>query len=198
MSNQADFFDMALPYASQASEALKIPTSVILSQWALESAYGTSGLAGVYNLGGIKYSTKGYGQKLPSGFASYASFADFTRDYIRVLKLPYYDDVRGKTDVVEAVRALAASPYDAGHYHGTGDSLLKIIKQYNLTKYDDLSVAFPDDVGALPDPGGWNITLPKGIDSKIAAWGLIAAGVILMIGVLGGSVPEVKRGDVDA
>lgn len=133
-----DFFSNMLPYAQKASKALDIPVSVILSQWAVESAYGTSQLAKNHNnYGGVTWvgSSIAKGKSDNGVFASYNNADQFTQDYIRVMKLGYYDQVR-KADTVEGtVKALAESPYAESHYGG-GTSIVGIIKANNLTKYD--------------------------------------------------------------
>lgn len=106
------------PYANRASGATGIPADVILAQWALESGSGTSAHSRNNNHGGIKWSqySKTAIKRSDSEFAAYASLEDFTTDYIRVMKLSYYDKVRSAGSVPAAIKALGESPYDAGHY----------------------------------------------------------------------------------
>lgn len=111
------------PYAAKAANALNMPKEVILAQWALESGNGTSSMAVNHNNhGGIKWSkySKTAKKRSDSAFAHYNSIGDFTTDYIRVMKLSYYDDVRSASTVEGTVKALGASPYDAGHYQSNG------------------------------------------------------------------------------
>jgi hypothetical protein len=119
--NFAEYRTKMLPYAVRAKQATNIPHDVILVQWSNESGNGSSAKAiQNNNHAGIKWSkyavTAG---KDSGGFAIYASLDQFVTDYIRVMKLSYYDAVRsaGATnDIVATIKALGASPYDAGHY----------------------------------------------------------------------------------
>lgn len=111
-----------MPYAQKAESGTGIPAAVIVEQWALESGNGTSQKARVNsNHGGIKrskYSPSAVGQD-SGGFAIYSSIDGFVQDYVRVMNLSYYTKVRaaGRTgDIVATIKALGASPYDAGHY----------------------------------------------------------------------------------
>lgn len=117
----AEYRTKMMPYAVRAKQATNIPTDVILVQWANESGNGSSQKAkNNNNHGGIKWSKYAVlAGKDSGGFAIYASLDQFTTDYIRVMKLSYYNAVRttGATgNVVNTIKALGASPYDAGHY----------------------------------------------------------------------------------
>lgn len=125
-------------HLTRASQALGMPESVIIAQWANESAYGTSSRAKKdNNLGGIKWSK--YSQtasKAADGIhARYDSLYDFTTDYIRVMKLSYYDKVRaaGKTgNVAATISALGESPYAGSKYKASstaaaGSALAQIL-----------------------------------------------------------------------
>lgn len=136
MTTLAEFASKMDSYIKRAAQATRIPYQTIEAQWANESAYGTSALAvGHNNFAGIKYSKSSSTARPITGsdFAHYASINDFVTDYIRVMSLGYYNDVRaaGATgDVVAATQALGASPYDAGHYNdgsGVGSKLLKLL-----------------------------------------------------------------------
>lgn len=181
-----DFFEKMAPYAQQAGAALSMFPSTILSQWALETGYGSSNLAqNANNYGGIKYIS---GKSIASGsqgaFAAYNSVSQFVQDYIRVMKLSYYDAVRAGTSPQDEIKALSASPYDEGRYSG-GSGLLNILTQYNLVQYDA--------PGSAAGPGQGNtLTLPAGNINYIA-WFLIGVGVLVMIKTLGGDVAQVRQ-----
>jgi flagellum-specific peptidoglycan hydrolase FlgJ len=134
------FYNKMLPYAQKASNALNIPVSVILGQWAIESGHGTSPLAiGSNNFAGITHvsSSIAIGTSETGKFAKYKDYNQFTEDYIRVMKLGYYDKVRNALGVQETATELGKSPYAGSHYGSTpGGDLLKIISTYGLTKYD--------------------------------------------------------------
>lgn len=151
----SNFFSKMLPYAIEAHNGVggKEPVSVILAQWAVESARGTSRLAlESNNYGGIKYVpglSIAVGKDSGGVFARYDSLEQFTQDYIRVMNLSYYEKVRNDSRVEQAVKDLAASPYDAGHYNGTGQSLLDTIDSANLRQYDDPAAAEPDNMAKI-------------------------------------------------
>lgn len=133
------FYEYVAPYAERAAEVLSIPAEVIMAQWAVESAHGGSSLARrAFNLGGIKYNKYSIAEGKTGAFAKYKDLDQFTDDYIRVMSLPYYKEVRDAEGIEDTVQALAASPYDAGHYGGTGQSILDIIK-------------IKQEAGTLPD-----------------------------------------------
>lgn len=152
MNAKEVFFEKMQPYAARASSELGIPSSVILAQWAHESAYGTSwGATHRLNFGGISngtgtiYSWSKAASLEPrpanegAWYYVYKSIDDFVDDYIHVMNLSYYGDVRraGATPGVEDdVLALAKSPYAGDHYGGTGQSLINIIKNFKLLNFD--------------------------------------------------------------
>jgi len=127
--------EFANKYDSQfarASQATGIPKEAIIIQLGNESGNGTSPRArNDNNLGGIKYSASSkVAIKKADGFARYNSIADFFTDYIRVMGLSYYADVRaaGKTgSVKDTLIALGKSPYDAGHYTDNGNPGSKLL-----------------------------------------------------------------------
>jgi len=120
------------PQITRANQALGMPKEAIAIQLGNESGNGTSKRAiNDNNLGGIKYSK--YSKvaiKKADGFARYNSIDDFFTDYIRVMGLSYYADVRtaGKTgSVKDTLVALGKSPYDAGHYTDNGNPGSKLL-----------------------------------------------------------------------
>lgn len=118
------------PYADRAGQALDMPGEVILAQWRLESASGTSRLAVQQNnFGGIKYSQYSKTAQKVAGteFARYGSIDAFVTDYIRVMSLSYYKDVRAAGSATDTAIALGKSPYDAGHYEVNGQQGGKIL-----------------------------------------------------------------------
>lgn len=151
MSNATNFFQTMLSKAQRASNALGMPVSVILAQWGVESAYGTSKLATKRNnLGGISWG----GKTVPAwskaigltprpkeeggNYLVYASVDDYVTDYITVMSNSRYDNVRaaGKTETLQDdFKALGASGYAASGY-GQGGTIQKVLEQFNLTKYD--------------------------------------------------------------
>lgn len=173
--NEQDFFSRMAPYARQASLVLGIPSSVILAQWANESAYGTSSKAkNANNYGGIK---KGRGAAANvgeyEGHAKYPSISSFVDDYIRVMKLNYYNQVRAAGSPKETFIALGNSPYAEtgyGRIQGQpGGWLEKLWEQWKLWTYDVGSNA-----DQIPDVSH----LPKDELMKYAAVGLAVVGIV--------------------
>jgi flagellum-specific peptidoglycan hydrolase FlgJ len=141
----SNFYTENYKYAKTASEAIDIPVSVILAQWANESARGTSELyKNSFNMGGIKK----VGTSIASGsytmgsntYAKYSSKDQFVQDYIRVMKLGYYDEVRKAGTVEGTLKALGESKYAGSGYAGKGQPkgtwLLDLINAEGLRKYD--------------------------------------------------------------
>lgn len=134
------FLDMALPHALRAAQATGLPVSVVLAQWALESGWGRTQIAReLHNLGAITMS----GQ--PPRYRSYQSLEAFTDDWIRLLMLPLYQQVRTAATAggsrEEVAEELGRSPYAESHYaeagHTPGWTLVRIIRDSRLAEYDD-------------------------------------------------------------
>ncbi len=150
--------------AAQASEKywwanarVKIPASVTLAQWAIESAYGRS-MSGRNNPFGIKAtkaqiaagratvrSTKEFVngrwtvQNLP--FADYDSLADaFTAHAELLATSKYYVKSRHADSAEQFARDLTGIYATAPNY---GDKLISIMRQNNLTQFDASPVSKP-------------------------------------------------------
>lgn len=126
------------PYVARVLRELQLPSSigkVIEVQLANESARGSSEKAKQNNLGGIKYSTASKTAIKVGDFAAYKNLDDFFTDYIRVLRLSYYDNFRNVAkggNVSAAIVALGQSPYDAGHYALNGVPGGKLLNMLGL------------------------------------------------------------------
>jgi hypothetical protein len=132
-----DFFASMLPYASKASQATNIPTSVILAQWANESAYGQSDLAQrANNFAGIKYWGNSYINDGQSGmYANYNSLDRFTDAWIQFMGGSRYQAVRDAGSPTDTINALAASGYaEDPNYKNVVSGILS---KNDLTKYDN-------------------------------------------------------------
>jgi hypothetical protein len=138
------------PYAQRAATALKMPYEAVITQWSVESGDGTSDLARLHNNhAGIKVpsSRKFYGSSIPgSPFAHYSSLDAFTNDYISNMSLKYYNDVRAAGSVEDTFRALAASPWDAGHYTDKGVQGLTLFERFGISMGKD----HPPQVAVCP------------------------------------------------
>jgi hypothetical protein len=135
--------DNILSLAKKCKNETGIPVSVILAQWILETgAFKSNLFRYCYNLAGIKYH-QAYTNS--NGFTCYPSLEAAADDWIRTIRLGYYDNVRrtaSQTNVVEdIIKALGESPWDAGHYNngqGAGSSLQALYKADNLQVFDAL------------------------------------------------------------
>lgn len=194
------FFNKFQPYAQQASKALDMPVSVILAQWAHESWYGYSDLAQrANNYAGIKYSKNTVGGGQSGAYAAYSSISVFVQDYIRVLKLSYYDKVRteetSKLEYIETAEDLGKSPFAESHYGGAGQSILSLISQYNLVKYDNgQAVTVPTQSQNQVTRSGANITVPVGDSTGIAAGvTVVAVGILIIASAVGAVIPKISE-----
>lgn len=190
------FFTKFLPYAQQASKELNIPVSVILSQWAHESYYGYSDLAKrAQNYAGIKYSKNTVGGGQSGMYASYSSLWQFVQDYVRVMKLSYYTKIRTQeTDLpeyIEAAQDLGASPYAESHYGG-GKSILDLISQFDLTKYDNgQNVTVPNTNSAQVTEGKITIPVASGASDVVIGITVLAVGLALISAAVGAVIPDI-------
>lgn len=123
-----------VPYAKTAAANLGIDPAFVLAQWLYETGGGTNlGSTKYNNLAGLKSapdSSKGIFDPPDSIHAGYLGLSDFTRDYIRVMKLPYYKDVleaaKPGGNTASALEALNKSPYSEADYSKSG-----FMKYYN-------------------------------------------------------------------
>lgn len=178
--NLSDYFTRLLPYAAPAAKQLDLPVSVIMAQLAIESDYGRSPLAtNTGNQGGIKYNkysiAKGSYGKL--GYADYkGDLGMFFQDYTRVMKLNYYTKVRDAVSVEDTVKALASSPYAESGYSG-GQSILNVIKQFGLTKYDTQDIIENGQVIK-----NFSVMVPENASSIVIAAAIIGVGLLMLNG----------------
>ncbi len=120
--------------AARAAAETGLWTSVVLAQWADETAWGTSP-AFVF---GCNFAGVSPGGKI----ATYPSESAGLAAYVETMNLPFYDAVRIAKSEGARVQALALgySPWAAGHYEavggGAGSALVAIIDSLNLTAYD--------------------------------------------------------------
>lgn len=121
----ADFVHRVQPAAQLAAAALNVPIEAVISQWALESGWGTSELAAKYNnLGGIKAFGNWTGKKVSmpsfeknrtvkevSPFRVYDDLPSYGRDYASFLSTPRYANVRGTNTVRDFAIRLGQAGY---------------------------------------------------------------------------------------
>jgi murein L,D-transpeptidase YcbB/YkuD len=135
-------------YAQKAGNANKVPPSIIIAQAALESAWGTSGLAKKgNNLFGVKgayrgqsvsmttseHSAKGW-YKIVAKFRKYPTYYESILDLVSLYKLPRYKAVLGQTDYAKAARAIQTAGYATDPTYA--DKLIATIKANDLERFD--------------------------------------------------------------
>jgi flagellum-specific peptidoglycan hydrolase FlgJ len=115
------------PWAEEASRLTggRLLVPVILAQWALETGWGTSKLfVDGHNVAGVKNG---------GAFRVYPTLAAGVQDYAMVfLRFEWYSPVleAGAEGPEAQARALAASPWDAGHYGDPpGADLLPVLAE---------------------------------------------------------------------
>lgn len=124
------YFSKMMGYSKKASAELGIDYRVILAQWYLETGGGTSEVSiKANNHAGIKSNSKGR-DGIFGRYAKYNNLTNYTKDYIRVMNLPYYDQVRNAKGLEEQIRALDKSPWAEDKEYGT--KLLNVIKKNDL------------------------------------------------------------------
>jgi len=139
MADNGVFFSRFAADAQIASAATGVLRSVILSQWADETAYGTSpAFTSGWNFAGV--SSDGSVNSFPTEQAGLDA-------YIQVLNQSNYDGVRSERGDANQCIALgksgwAASGYDMADYQAglplanPGVDLFRIINDNNLTRFD--------------------------------------------------------------
>lgn len=143
------FFDDALPYARRAHEATGVNVSVILAQWADETAFGTSpDWTAKHNPGNVS----------PGGVvASYPTLDAGVDAWIATMNSADYAAVRAPVGATAQCYALGASPWASGHYEADGpppgEDLVKIIANYELAVYDG-PMASSDFIGTADGVAG--------------------------------------------
>ncbi len=127
--------DAILHYCAEASKARQLWPSVVLAQWGIETAWGTSeAFVNGHNFAGVSSGGK---------VLAYANYAEGLAAYIWVLGLDYYAAVRAAHDEgpVAQAHALGASPWAASHYRAAGSDvdgslLVDVIADYGLERFD--------------------------------------------------------------
>lgn len=169
--------------ADVAAKGTGVSRWTILAQWAVETGWGTSSLsqfdnnlagirwyghAGTFQVGGLK------GEQ-GTGFAGYHSIDAFIADYVATLNLPYYNGVRDAGSIEAEIRALGASPWDAGHYLSGGVVGGSVLAAWHLLPVAPVTYRFHIDAGATVDT--WAKT-PAGllVDHQRRVWGPTGSG----------------------
>jgi Mannosyl-glycoprotein endo-beta-N-acetylglucosaminidase len=140
-----------LTYCATASKARDVWPSVILAQWGIETAWGTSSaFVEGHNFAGV--SSGGH-------VLGYPNYPAGLEAYVWVLGLDYYAAVRDAHDHGWEAQAyaLGASPWAAGHYRAVGSDvdgslLVGVIGAYNLARFDYLDGESPGKPPTPPPP----------------------------------------------
>ena len=135
------FSQEVISEALRVQEEYKIPASVTLATYALESGWGTSRLAThAHNYFGLSGSSPS-GQFITAGgrkWQKYNNLSDGFSAYGRTMtKDTYKSKTAGVTNVTDYVNAIAETyaPSSDGN-EGYSEKVLKIINDYDLTQYD--------------------------------------------------------------
>lgn len=144
-----EFLDKIGPMAVRDMKKTGILASLTIAQAILESSWGDSGLTKhANNLFGIKGSYQGQsytcrtfeyvdGKRVDvdAAFRKYPSWQESVNDHSSLfLRLDRYANLRGEKDYATACRNVQADGYATAPNYA--DSLIKLIEQYNLAKYD--------------------------------------------------------------
>jgi|HubBroStandDraft_4_1064222.scaffolds.fasta_scaffold08209_5 hypothetical protein len=134
MSNASWLLVMA-PYAGDAARATGLDCRLFLTQWAYESAFGTSTIAlNDHNFAGIENSA-GHGCTCCDGpYSICPDTADFAALYTAIIGDSTYASVRATAgqSLDTQFTALGRSPWAGGHYEGScGSPGCALIQLYN-------------------------------------------------------------------
>lgn len=106
-----NFIRTMFPYAVIAEEKTGVSRELILSQWGLETGWGSSqAFKKGLNLAGIKKTPSWTGGSVGS-YRAYTSLEESVNDYARVLGLDYYSKVRAAGNPYSQAAALGDSPW---------------------------------------------------------------------------------------
>jgi hypothetical protein len=172
------------PYAQRAAAGTGLPVPTILGQWGHETGWGTSALAKLNNLGGIKY-IGAPGSYPASGGAGYNTLDDFVRDYIRVVNLSFYAPVRDAAargaDPVAVGAAWGGTPYAEDPAYGS-----KVAGAVARVLAEMAGVVLSPPAAQAPGPLPSSPQLPAGAPGVPGvSLGVVVAGVgLLLAGLL--------------
>lgn len=158
MSYQEDFIDRIAPIVCKMTEWYGYGVnSAIIAQACLESAYGQSGKAKHHNYFGLKYRpdrvkcftstfTDGSSEQLSNGqyvpitdrWYSFSSMEAGVEGYLQFISVPNYEAARMQRDPRRYLMALKEAGYATSQKYV--DNVMKVISNYNLTKYDSKTV----------------------------------------------------------
>jgi flagellum-specific peptidoglycan hydrolase FlgJ len=146
-----DFFNAYAKLAQDTCHDTGLCASVALAQAAIESGWGESGLTKkANNFGGIKAGTSWKGKVIvlptrefiggkniivQAAFRAFDSPADYFRKRVEFLRgLPRYKRLFSSDDCVAEAHLFQICGYATDPQYG--NTLVRVIRQYGLTKYD--------------------------------------------------------------
>lgn len=145
----AKFSQEVINLAQQTETKYGVPASVTLAQYAVESGYGTSGLAtkanNYFGITGKNYSTGKYIMMNGRSWASYDSMAASFDDHGRLLTTSRYTNAHKNTtnayQYVDAIAEIYAPSSDGNN--GYASLVKQVISENNLTQYDKAGASVP-------------------------------------------------------
>ncbi len=169
--------------AAEAGKLTGVSAATILSQWAVETGWGTSALCQIdHNLAGIRwygrtgtFQVGGIKGEQGTGFAGYRALSAFVADYAHTLNLPAYAAVRAAGSIEAEIRALGLSPWDAGHYLRDGVPGGSVLEAWHELPHPSATYRIHLDAHATVDSfakdarGGL-------VDHRRSSWGANASG----------------------
>lgn len=134
--------------------------SPIIAQAILESGWGCSSLSSKYhNYFGLKCGSKWKGKsvnlstkeeytvgtltEIKDNFRVFDSMEEGIKGYFEFISYSRYSNLKGVTDPFEYVRLIKEDGYATSSTYV--DNVSKLIKSYNLTKYDSVTVSKPSE-----------------------------------------------------
>lgn len=134
--DHAEFWVEALPYAEQAHNETGLFTSLILSQWADETAYGGPDWSPRNNPGNV-------GDPEAGGQTTFPTLQAGVNEYVHLMNTSPQFGPRVRTGITPQIQAYllgsahpvwALAGYNDGH--GPGSALVEIMTAYDLTQFD--------------------------------------------------------------
>lgn len=188
MSTIGDFINQYIGLAQSVSAQTGLPTDFVLGQAALETGWGTSGLAqnnnNFFGIGG------------PGGFQSYSSPAQGFQAYANLISSNNngqnnYMSAVGAGDATQMAQALASAGYtpDAGYASSVGQTVQTIDQALG-------SLGTPAGSGPMTatTPGGASVGVSQASDpvsqffslftANVASIIIVIIGIILMFGAV--------------
>lgn len=196
----ANFSTEVIQLAQETQRKYGVPASVTLAQYALESGYGSSGLATTANnYFGITGSYNG-NSVVRNGryWRKYDSMEQSFDDHGRLLSQGRYAEAtKGTNNAGEYIDAIAEiyAPSSDGNNNYAG-KLKSIIASNNLTQYDTNTGGNNNSIGLIT-PTGWvknkAQTVLGSVISIVTMAGLVILAIVFFMGAFNVSLPTKKN-----